>query len=430
MQTPSVAPRLLGLNPSLVRRATLVLSVYLAVMLIAVLYHFLQSRAEGQAGYDFRYFWVAGRVWLEGLSPYGPDLPRLSAEMIPEGHVPRIWPYPPTLWLPTAFPALFPFETAWRIWLGLHGVAMILASAVIAVGLPALRISLGAGREFAVPRPLFFALHLGLMAYGEANLLSANSGQVTGLLYLGAAVMMVGLYHDRDKTAIVGLTILLMKPHIGAAVALGLLISGARGRRLVLWAAVASVVLMLPALAIAPTAIFDWLRGLARYDGENSANLPEAMTGLRNLLWEFGGLTLGNLAASLAGLAVSGVVAVWLCRKDRRGDAPLTDEGRLTRLSAAMILAALAAAPLHLYDFVLLGVALPLLPLLAPARVFAALIAILMLTRPCYLHVQVTGELPTQIFVGSTFATLGAAVLLAVLLVPAPVAGLRRPAPL
>ena len=66
MQTPSVAPRLPGLNPSLVRRATLVLSVYLAVMLIAVLYHFLQSRAEGQAGYDFRYFWVAGRVWLEG----------------------------------------------------------------------------------------------------------------------------------------------------------------------------------------------------------------------------------------------------------------------------------------------------------------------------------------------------------------------------
>lgn len=115
MQTPSVAPRFPGSNPSLVRRATLVLSVYLAVMLMVVLYHFLQSRAEGLVGYDFRYFWVAGRVWLEGMSPYGPDLPRLSAAMIPEGHVPQIWPYPPSLWLPTAVPALFPFETAWRV---------------------------------------------------------------------------------------------------------------------------------------------------------------------------------------------------------------------------------------------------------------------------------------------------------------------------
>jgi len=62
LQTPSVAPRLPGSNPSLVRRATLVLSVYLAVMLMVVLYHFLRSRAEGLVGYDFRYFWVAGRV--------------------------------------------------------------------------------------------------------------------------------------------------------------------------------------------------------------------------------------------------------------------------------------------------------------------------------------------------------------------------------
>ena len=422
---PSVAPRLPGLTPLLMRRVALVLSVYLAMGVLAVMFLIFQAQAKVDPGYDFRYFWVAGRVWLEGANPYGSDLPRLSTELIPDGHLPKIWPYPPTLWLPTVLPALFSFETAWRVWLGFYVLSVILASAIVAAGLPALRLPVGSGRAITVPRPLFFALHLGLMASGEANLLGFTSGQVTGLFYLGTALMLVGIYRGRDGAAIAGLTILFMKPHIGAAIAVGLLISGARGRRIVLWAVVASVILMLPALVIAPTAIFDWLQGLARYDGVNTANIPAAMTGVQNLVWHFGGVGIGSFAASLMCLAVAAALAFWL----RRG-AGIADNARLAHLAAAMILTALAVAPLHIYDFVLFGAVLPLIALPTGARVFAATLALIMLFWPSTLYLKLGEVQPTQIFVGSTFATIGAAILLMVLLSTAPVAGLRRPAPL
>lgn len=428
MQTPPVIPTMAVLRPSLARRLTLVLSLFIGFGAIAYVVLIAVALAQGSPGYDFRYFWVAGRVWLEGVSPYAPDLSRLSAAMIPEGHVPKIWPYPPTLWLPTTVPALFAFDAAWKLWLGLHTLTMILASAVVAAGFPALRLPFGGGRDLVVPRPIFFALHLGLMAYAEANLLSMVSGQVTGLLYLGATVMLAGIYRERDMAAIAGLTILLMKPHIGAVVALGLLVSGARGRRIVGWAGAASVVLLLPALAGAPTAVLDWLHQLGRYDGANSANLPEAMTGLRNLMWHFGGVKISNLAASLGGLVVSGAVALWLCRRgaDGEGGASLTDDELLTLRAAAMILVALSAAPLHLYDFLLVGAVLPLLPLRTPARMLVVLAAIVMLSRPTYIYLALSHAPTTVIFAGSTVGTLGAAILLIIALSAAPVSGLRR----
>ena len=276
-----------------------------------------------------------------------------------------------------------------------------------------------------MPRLLFFALHLALMAFCEANMLSLVGGQASAFFYLGAALTVVGIYRGRDGAAIAGLTILFMKPHFGAAIAVGLLISGARGRRLVLWAAVASVVLMLPALAIAPTAFFDWLQGLARYDGVNTANIPAAMTGVQNLIWHFGAVELGSFAASLICLAVAAALAVWL----RRG-AVIAENARLAHLAAAMILIALAAAPLHIYDFILFGAVLPLIALPTGARVVAATLALIMLFWPSALYLKLGEVQPTQIFVGSTFATMGAAILLMVLLSAAPVAGLRRLAPL
>ena len=425
MQTPSASPVMVNVRPSLAGRGALVLAILIAFTVVSVLTLSSAAMAHWSPGYDFRYFWVAGRVWIEGVNPYGPDLPRLSAEMIPEGHVPTIWPYPPTLWLPTVLPALFPFEIAWKLWLGLYVLTMILTSGIVAAGLPALRLPVGAGRALTVPRPLFFALHLGLMASGEASLLGFTSGQVTGLIYLGAALMLVGIHRGRDWAAIAGLTILFMKPHIGAAIAVGLLISGARGRRLVLWAVVASVVLMLPALAIAPTAVFDWLQGLARYDGVNTANIPAAMTGVQNLIWHSSGAEIGSFAASLICLAVAAALAVWL----RRG-AVIAENARLAHLAAAMILIALAAAPLHIYDFILFGAVLPLIALPTGARVVAATLALIMLFWPSALYLKLGEVQPTQIFVGSTFATMGAAILLMVLLSAAPVAGLRRLAPL
>jgi len=75
LQTPSVAPRLPGSNPSLVRRATLVLSVYLAVMLMVVLYHFLHSRQRGWSATISAISGSRAGSGLRACRPTGPTFP-------------------------------------------------------------------------------------------------------------------------------------------------------------------------------------------------------------------------------------------------------------------------------------------------------------------------------------------------------------------
>lgn len=401
-------------KPSSFGRVTLMVSSVVGAIMVAILIGMALEMAARPPGFDFRYFWVAGRLWLDGVSPYGNDIAAQAGVMIGDGHVPVIWPYPPTLWLPTVILAVFPFEVAWKVWLALHVLMMIGGSALVAVGLPRLRLTLGR-RDIVVSRPLFFSVHLALMTFAEAHLFAFFNGQMTALFYLGAVVMLVGLSRGRDAASTAGLTILMMKPHIGAAVALGLLISGARGRRIVVGAGLLSCVLMLPALAIAPTVISDWLYSLGRYDGVSAVNRPEAMTGLRNLVQILGHVSIGNATAALAGLAVAACVALRLKQwyaVPGGGHSTLPESVWITHLGAAMILIALAVSPLHIYDFLLIGVLLPLIPLRRPARSVIALVALAVMWIASPLCEMLGGTAASPLLAGTTVTTIAAAMLI------------------
>ena len=199
-----------------------------------------------EPGIDFRYFWLAGQLWADGVSPYGSTFTEAGARMISEGHVPLIWPYPPNLWLPTLLLAPFDLLTAWHLWLGLDLVALPVASALLALGLPSERLPGSGLQSLRLTRLGVFCLHMTLMSTIETIQLSVYVGQASIFTYLGAALLVTGLAQGRGARALVGLTILCLKPQIGAVVMLALMVSGRGGLRLAVRAAAVSVLLTIP----------------------------------------------------------------------------------------------------------------------------------------------------------------------------------------
>ena len=371
----------------------------------------------GEPGFDFRYFWLAGQLWADGISPYGSTFTEAGARLISEGHVPLIWPYPPNMWLPTLLLAPFDLPTAWHLWLCLDLVALPAASALLAFGLPSGRVPGGEGWQSLRLRRLdVFGLHLALMATIETVQLSLYVGQLSFFIYLGAALLVTGLAEGRGGRAVAGLTILCLKPQIGAVVVLALMISGRGGLRLAVRAVVVCILLTIPPTLTKPAAILDWLHSVGSYDGVAFANLPLAMSGIRHLVWASAGLDMGNLAAMAATLAVGAGISL----HGRRSILPERGDSGLAASDQAVIalLVVLALAPLHIYDFTLFGV---VVFTLAGSRRFGLALGLLgaaFCLRPSDLQIWLENGGPVSLFPGTTLATWGALFMLVAALLP------------
>lgn len=362
----------------------------------------------GDPGYDFRYYWLAGRLWLEGISPYGPGFAEAAGRLIGEGNRPEIWANPPTFWLPSVLLALFDLGTAWQLWLALSLGALLLASASVAF---ALSQPSWPGRARAAPElraGTVFCLHLAVMATMEVTRIALFVGQSSVFVYLGSALLLAGLARGRPAVGVVGLVLLCAKPQVGAIVALALLLRGG-ARAIVLPAIVASLLLLLPAMLGDPLVLLNWLASVASYDGASYANQPFAMSGIRHVLWAYSGHDIGNLAAMAVALAAGAGVAI-RARVRARGARPTGQA--LAHLVAVEILIALSLAPLHLYDFVVIGVAMTALAASRGAAALAGFAGLALCLRPSDLHIALLAGDFVPLFPGTVLATFGVAMML------------------
>ena len=369
-----------------------------------------------EPGFDFRYFWLAGQIWAEGISPYGSTFTDAGARLIVEGHVPLIWPYPPNLWLPTLLLAPFDLLTGWHLWLCLNLAALPAASAILALGLPSGRMPGNGWQSPRLARLCLFCLHLALMATIETIQLSLYVGQISVFIYLGAALLVSGLAAGRGGRAVAGLAILCLKPQIGAVVVLALMISGRGGLRLAVRAVAVCVLLTIPPTLAKPSALLDWLHSVGSYDGAASANLPLAMSGIRHLVWASAGLDIGNLAAMATTLVVGAGLALHLRRSIRAEEA---DSGLAAADQAVIaLLVVLAFAPLHIYDFTLFGVVVLTLAGSRGIGLTLGLLGAALCLRPSDLQIWLENGGPVALFPGTTLATWGALFMLAAALMP------------
>ncbi len=378
---------------------------------VAYLLYKIQQLA-GSPGFDFRYIWLAGDMWLDGVNPYGDTYEATGAAKIEAGHVPIMWVYPPTWW---AFAT--PFGT-----LGLHAAnvawnicGLVLVIAICGMTSSALISTFSSFSQSVASRfggmvflPVFSALFF-LMAILEATAILFSVGQTTLIAGFGITLMLWGRINQRLFLEAIGLTLVILKPQIGGPIAILLLLLDHRSRKVVAISFVLSVLLMIPALVTAPGAIFHFLQNLGAYDGFTAANLPQSMTGIRLIIWEIADIDIGNPIATVVTLAVILSLCVGPARVARSEDDQVL-AWQIFGLTSAVIV---ALAPLHIYDFVLIAVPLAMLFLGGWVSSALALCGALLIWRSENLADVWAFHVPeVEIFPSSRLATIGAIIFL------------------
>ena len=386
-----------------------------------VAYLFFKIYSLGaKPGYDFKYVWLAGKQWVNGVNPYGSAYAAEGALTFTETHPPDYWVYPPSWFIfaaPLGLTGPGPAAVAFNL---VSAVLMVVANWLIVAAMAPLQLLAAQNRRSArfvaallrSDRNVFLLL-TGAMCILQATANSLSAGQTSIFMYFGVALVFFGLGKSNQAALIAGLAIALLKPQIGGPIVAALLITPAHWGTLVK-AAVASLLLCIPATIVAPTSLLDWVNNLMVYDDFTTANLPVAMTGIRNVIWDLSSTNLSNTASLAFTLVVT--AAAGFALKTRNMKWPhLSDDSGLAMSRILIAVAATAAlAPLHTYDLVIVG-ALLIPILIAPLELLAlgAFGAALLWRAGDVALVTGFYNHGTLHFEGSRLATLGALMMLA-----------------
>ena len=336
-----------------------------AVALPALAYLAWKALFDRSDTVDFKYIWLAGHLWSQGIDAYGPDF-RATGEALFVGlNPPQTLFYPPNLWPVATAVAALPYAEAIPVWRALNGAALVASVLIVA---QAVRGVLGPGG------PLRPALAVAFAGAGTGAAVALSLGQTSPLILFGLALF-VSLWLRQDRwTMVLALAILAMKPNYGVALAAFLLFD----RRW--WPSLAGGAAATLACA-APvfwthgivTVITEYLANVGQF-GDHWANRPYSSTGLRNLLDLAFGWDLSPLTMVAVGVALLGALGAL----DRGRMAP--DGAQDPAPLCLAVCVAFFVAPMHTYDAVLLAPVILLcraLPVLSQAVVGLALLAIL-----------------------------------------------------
>lgn len=291
--------------------------------------------------FEFRIFWLAGKIWASGQDPYvGASFP---TEYFSPSDLARVspWFYPP-YWYPLIVPfGLLPFQTAFSIWKLIGFSLLIGANHLIARALADVT-----GQKYL---PIFLA-GTGFVCFMRATAVTVETGQTSILVYFGLSAMVFGLLKARPLALIVGLAFLALKPQIGL-IAFVAVVCLHRYRWTIL-PPVASCLLGSFAIAITGdyrASVESFLANLAR-SSEHTANNPQYYTGLIYILNYVPSISNAPLTEPIVFLAaiISTVVVFY--------NSPLNNIEKIDDTQQAVANLALFLAivffliPLHLYD--------------------------------------------------------------------------------
>lgn len=312
---------------------------------------------------DFKYFWLSGRLWLEGGSPYGPELETLGKAAFPDIRINPFF-YPPSWRLISSLAALAPPETAETVWAALSVLAFALTAWLLA--------GVSSARYYALNHWRCFALYFAAIALlVNAVEIAVIIGQPTPFLALAAAALIWSIHTRNAFVAAIALTALFLKPQLSICVGAGALFIPFL--RLPLLAAVAAT-FGLTAYGLAvdqPVQAFsDFLHNLSLYNAYPE-NLPENMSGfnfITNAL--FGGWTASPFTLAL----LSGSLCCGACFILKKAGVDFDDAETALTMVICFILAGTFIMPTHNSDLLVAVIAILLAPRIKTASM-----------RVCYL---------------------------------------------
>ncbi|MEM6676570.1 MAG: glycosyltransferase family 87 protein [Pseudomonadota bacterium] len=342
----------------------------LAVVVLAAGFGFALWRPlQGETGFDLSVFWVAGRLWSDGLSPY--DIPvwrEAFGTAFPDFYLHAAFFYPPQSWWIFRPLAAFDYELV-RIGWGYLAVGLVVLSGLI--------LHRAAPPEHR-PDWRITALCLGFLLLNDALGNVIFLGQMGAWVLLGAACIVRGLWRRELLSLIAGVALLTLKPHI----ALGFLVLPmlmAQPLRVFAWMGAFLGLLLIPAFVVSGVSLpVDYLSGL-RFYSSDTHNAALASTGVAHLIVLVSGLELDRMAVAL-GTAAAVALCLLIGRQSRAED-PWNDV-RVFALGTAVLI---ALASLHPHDTLLFGVLLFLAPFMRLPEALLILFTTLVTMRTAYL---------------------------------------------
>lgn len=223
---------------------------------------------------DFRYFWFAGALWNEGLSPYGAEYLARGREAFSTFSAPFY--YPPAMRALVAPLALAPMKEAAAAFFFVNCVLLFATCGMLAK----------IYKSFAPANTAYlmtaFFLVIGFAVLRQP-LINAAVGQYTVFFLFFFTVLLYGVRERNSAFIAIGLAILLIKPQFGAGLFVYCLL-----RREFRSAALKAgfIYAALTVWGMAPDfggVLPSFLKNLAAYT-EHPVNLPEASAGLNFLL--------------------------------------------------------------------------------------------------------------------------------------------------
>lgn len=338
-----------------------------AVALIGLIYMGYSAFKPSAPRADFYYYWLAGELWLEGISPYGPAFPERGATLGASGYPPVFWAYPPNWWMISVPLSRIPQAIAIEFW------------TLLQIGLVALSSELLRRARFEIGLSATFPIFLAIFAFGALSSGTSTAlmwGNGATLVLVGGSLCALGLAGGSRTALIAGLMVLALKPNVGAPVFAALLLSR-HGWREAIVASILSLLIAVPAFLV--TSPLETLRALSRTAAEYESymvNGPEWQNGFVHLVYLATGLEVRGMLTVIMATMVAGVMAVLISRK-----IPSSPIASLLPLLSALLIVALLVR-LHSYDLVLL---LPVLSLTVPRGTGQMLIWLcsgLLLLRP------------------------------------------------
>lgn len=344
---------------------------------------------------DFSYFWMTGRIWMNGDNAYSPDYGQLAAGVWRDNGFHR-WLYSPHIWPITRLLAAVDYDAARTIWVAINTSLLAISTAMIAAVLPL----------ETRGRAVFFAALLiyTSVALGAAVMLS--TGQFAAFVYLGIAAFAYAVIRGARWAMGVALFILTMKVSLGLAF-LAFALMDRRWWGSIAAAAVVALLASIPVLMTAPLGeiVSGYLHGVKEY-GTFKVNQPPAMTGLRTLLDRWMGVEISGVVLALTA-TVTGAVAGFMAAR--------SGQGQRAMIVVAFLACVMFLVPMHLYDLVIVSVLA--VGITRPLFAVGFGLACLALFRVNRLSDLIGIEEQTRAFAGSYLASLILGLLLVVALI-------------
>ena len=341
-----MAASILRIQPLAQQTKTLILAIvgilsiiYLAQKILAI-----QDISFGD-GLDFRYIWLAGKIWASGHNPYGPIFAQVDREYFHQV-LGGFWVYPP-YWYPIALAlGFFSFHIATVVWKISNLLLLLGATHLIARALA------------DVSHQNYFTLFLTGIAYVcfmQATAVTIFIGQTSVITYFGFGALIFGILKARPFFITTGLVFLALKPQIGIV---GFFAVIALNRyRWTLIPATAVCLLATTPIAISSDCIVTvktFLSNLTRYS-ESYSNTPSNMIGLINISsYILPNSLLSSLTLIFIMAAIIFAIVIFYYSNSNK-DASELDPEYLVFSLALLVASSFFFLPLHSYDIVGLG---------------------------------------------------------------------------